>query len=114
MECTSPSTYLEKLFCLAKERIKEVRHCFPDRPLYLVGWGSGSILAARLSVTTGPVDGVVALGFPLHSLKETQDDVLKIFGGIKHPILFVIGGLASNNRYKLEVEFISSKFYYYH
>lgn len=98
LEAISPMTYLEKMIAHAKDKIRQVRHFYPDRPLFLVGWGAGSILAGRLSVTAGPVDGIVALGFPLHTLHEMYDEALKIFGGVKHPVLFVIGGQSSNNR----------------
>lgn len=98
LDYTSVSSYLERTLYIAKEKIKHTRLFYPDRPLYLVGWGSGCILTARLSTMAGPVDGIISLAFPLHSLKEIQEDVLKSYSGIKHPILFVIGGLASNNR----------------
>ncbi|ODN03015.1 KAT8 regulatory NSL complex subunit 3 [Orchesella cincta] len=94
---TSASTYIERIMYIAKEKVRTIRSSYPDRPLYVVGWGSGSILAARLSNMVGPVDGIVALGFPLHSVKRMQEDLHKVFSGLKHPVLFVIGGLASNN-----------------
>jgi len=96
---TSASNYIERIMYMAKEKVRTIRSSFPDRPLYVVGWGSGSILAARLSNTMGPFDGIIALGFPLLSLKRMHEDLHKVFCGLKHPILFVIGGLASNNRY---------------
>ncbi|CAL8137948.1 unnamed protein product [Orchesella dallaii] len=95
--CASASNYIEKIMSMAREKVRVIRSSFPDRPLYVVGWGSGSILAARLSNMVGPVDGIVALGFPLHSLKRMQEDLHKVFSGLKHPVLFMIGGLASNN-----------------
>lgn len=98
LEEISPHAYLERIFAVARAKLREARRDYPTQSIYLVGWGAGSVLAAKLSISSAsPVEGVIALGFPLQSLQEMHEEIGKVFATIKHPILFVIGGLASNN-----------------
>jgi regulatory NSL complex subunit 3 len=62
--------------------------------------GAGAIVAATVSLTER-VAGVICLGFPLYGTfgrrGESNDPLLQV----KHPILFIIGGRAANNRFEL-------------
>jgi hypothetical protein len=90
--------YARRMLSAAKDKILEIRLNNPDRPLYLIGWGTGSIVAATVSVTH-PVDGVIALAFPLLGLSgprgshDLEDPILDM----KNPTLFVIGGRACDS-----------------
>lgn len=85
----------EKMILSSKMKLAEAKAQLPDRPVYLVGWGTGSIIAATVSLTE-QVAGVICLGFPIFGTAgrhgEGSDPLLQI----KHPVLFVIGDRATN------------------
>ncbi|CAG7819388.1 unnamed protein product [Allacma fusca] len=88
--------YAEMMLVCSKQKLVEVFETSPDKPIYLVGWGSGAIVAATLSLTEN-VTGVICLGFPLHGTYGTRADVDDCLNDLKHPTLFVIGDRANNS-----------------
>lgn len=73
-------------------RVREVKKSghYHDRPIILVGWGTGAAIACQ-AATMETVGGVVCLGFPMFTLDgirgEADDPILEM----KCPVLFVIG-----------------------
>jgi len=95
----SVDLFAEQMIIESKAELNRIKSVSPGRPIYLIGWGPGAIVAATVSLTE-KVAGVVCLGFPLYGTfgrrGEPGDPLLQI----KHPVLFIIGGRAANNRYE--------------
>jgi len=89
--------FAKKILITVKCKVDEVRKSHPDRPIFMIGWGTGAILAATVSVSKD-VDGVIAIGFPLLGLSgprgshDLEDPILNM----KRPTIFVVGGRATD------------------
>jgi len=88
--------YAEKMISTTKQKLKEVRQIWPDKPVYLIGWGPGAIVACTVSLTEC-VSGVIALGFPLLGIAGRRGEPNDPLFRMRVPTLFVIGGKANNN-----------------
>jgi regulatory NSL complex subunit 3 len=96
--CPKIKDYAEKILNLTKSKITETRRMHPDRPLFLIGWGTGSIVATTASVSH-PVEGVIALSFPLFGLAGPRGTLEDPILDMKKPVLFVIGGRSPDVRW---------------
>ncbi len=94
---SSVSEFAQKLLTLTKVKIIELRKEYPDKQLFLIGWGTGSIVAATASVSQS-VDGVIALSFPLFGLSGPRGTLEDSILDMKKPVLFIIGGRSPDVR----------------
>lgn len=92
----SVEEYTEKMLCCTKAKVAEVITGLCDKPVYLMGWGNGSVVAAMVSLEMS-VSGVICLGFPMYALTGTRLDVEDPLHGLRQPTMFVIGDRATNN-----------------
>ncbi|OQR79194.1 KAT8 regulatory NSL complex subunit 3-like [Tropilaelaps mercedesae] len=80
---------LEVTVNAVKSKIGEVKAAFPQRPIILVGWNSGALVALQTSLIES-VSAVVCMGFPMTGLqgpKQLDDPILDS----RTPILFCVG-----------------------
>ncbi|KAG8176855.1 hypothetical protein JTE90_027159 [Oedothorax gibbosus] len=72
------------------DRCIVTKNHYPNRPLILLGWTLGALLACHIALQE-PVDGVICLGFPLTGVNGSRGDLNDPLLDNKVPTLFVVG-----------------------
>ncbi|KAI8478153.1 KAT8 regulatory NSL complex subunit 3, partial [Branchiostoma belcheri] len=84
------SQLLEHMVSAVKNKVGELRGHFPNRPIVLIGWSVGGLIALHAAVSES-VNAVVCLGFPFVGMEGGRGDIDDPLLELKTPTLFVVG-----------------------
>eukprot|EP00794_Sanderia_malayensis_P005273 gene5273-5939_t len=85
--CTA---YLENIIGITRTRVSISYSKFPSRPVILIGWSVGSLLACQVSLLE-PVAAIICLGYPCYGLDGLRQLDADHCIDVKCPVMFVIG-----------------------
>ncbi|XP_059148719.1 KAT8 regulatory NSL complex subunit 3-like [Physella acuta] len=91
------SSCVENMITSTRSKILEMKSHFPGRPIVLVGWHVGSLVATHVAQME-TVSGIVCLGFPTMGVNGNRGEIDDQIFNCKTPTLFIVGHNASSSQ----------------
>ncbi|CAL1526700.1 unnamed protein product [Lymnaea stagnalis] len=89
------ANYVENMIATTRSKILEMKSHFPGRPIILIGWQVGALVATHVALME-VVQAVVCLGFPTMGVCGNRGEIDDQIYNCRTPTLFVVGQNASS------------------
>jgi len=86
----SAMQFVAKVESTVLAKCSELQDRYPQRPIILIGWQIGGVIACRLSCSVS-VAAIVSLGFPTEFLRGSLNDAEEMLAETSTPVLFIVG-----------------------
>jgi regulatory NSL complex subunit 3 len=91
----TPDECAEKMIYVTQCKVQELQGHFSSRPVVLIGWGAGALVACKVSQMED-VTAIVCLGFPTMGPGGSKDSIDEMLLELTTPVFFIVGSDSLN------------------